>query len=206
MEKMRKEIAHQGNYYHREIEKVHKEAERAKMEKERADEEIHRLKLELREKMDYNNKKFLEDIYHGKVQIKDPYYADQVILQQAQTHNTLKPKKAEKLVLQEYRPEDHREYAAQDEGQILPNDSEMMSLIGDSKKIPMDLDANESLSISKLDHFAKDTNYFKSKLPPPPNSHKYRPQESIQEEDERREESRQASRNAGRRGGSAAGE
>jgi hypothetical protein len=132
--------------------------------------------------MDYNNKKFLENIYQGKVQLNDPYYADQVTLEQPQAHNTLKPKKTEKLVLQEYRPEEHREYAAQDDGEVMRNDSEMMSLIGDSKKIPMDLDANESLSISKLDHYAKDTGYFKSKQPPPPpssNAHKYRPQESI---------------------------
>jgi hypothetical protein len=55
--------------------------------------------------MDYNNKKFLEDIYHGKVHLKDPYYADQVALQQPQGRNILRPKKEEKLVLQEYRPE-----------------------------------------------------------------------------------------------------
>ena len=93
--------------------------------------------------MDYNNKKFLEDIYHGKVQIKDPYYADEVTLEQPHSHNTLKPKKAEKLVLQEYRPEEHREYSDKNEEELIRNDSEMMmSLIGDSKKIPLYLDAN----------------------------------------------------------------
>lgn len=39
----------------------------------------------------------------------------------------------------------------------------MMSLIGDSKKIPLDIDSNESMSISKLGNFAKDTDYFNSK-------------------------------------------
>jgi hypothetical protein len=46
---------------------VHKEAERANQEKEKAYDEIHRLKQELKEKMDYNNKKFLEGIYQGKI-------------------------------------------------------------------------------------------------------------------------------------------
>jgi hypothetical protein len=41
-----------------------------------ADQEIFRLKQELRQKMDVNNKKYLEEIYSGKIKMKDPYYAD----------------------------------------------------------------------------------------------------------------------------------
>jgi len=41
------------------------------------------------------------------------------------------------------------------------NDSEMMSLIGDSKKIPIDITTNEPLTISNLDGFAKDTDFFR---------------------------------------------
>ena len=39
----------------------------------------------------------------------------------------------------------------------------MMSLIGDSKKIPLELNANDTLSISKLGDFAKDSDYFHAK-------------------------------------------
>ena len=80
MEKMRKEISHQGNQFHDEIDKLQKEAERAKREKEDADGEIVRLKKELRRKMDDNNKKYIEEIYSGKVKMKDPFYADEVHL------------------------------------------------------------------------------------------------------------------------------
>lgn len=48
--------------------------------------------------MDTNNKKYLEDIYQGKVQINDPYYADEVKLQQNNI-NVLRPKANEQLVV-----------------------------------------------------------------------------------------------------------
>lgn len=72
----------------------------------------------------------------------------------------------------------------------------MMSLIGDSKKIPLDITSNETLSISKLGNFAKDTNYFNSLAREgSPIPDKYNPKESIQELDEERaEESRQSRR------------
>jgi len=37
-----------------------------------------------------------------------------------------------------------------------------MSLIGDSKKIPINIDSSETMSISNLGNFAKDTEYFNS--------------------------------------------
>jgi len=46
----------------------------------------------LKEKMDYNNKKYLGEIYQGKVQVKDPYYADEVRLEQREVHS-LRPRK-----------------------------------------------------------------------------------------------------------------
>lgn len=57
------------------------------------------------------------------------------------------------------------------------NESDVMSLNGESKKIPVNIDANESLSISKLDRFAVDTDYFHNKGEP--KGKKYNPQESI---------------------------
>jgi len=38
----------------------------------------------------------------------------------------------------------------------------LVSLAGDSKKIPINILSNDSLSISKLGNFAKDTDYFHS--------------------------------------------
>jgi hypothetical protein len=61
--------------------------------------------------MNYHNKKYLgEGVYEGKVKMKDPYYADEVKLEQ--NANSLKPKKEERLVLKEFRPEDYTEYAS----------------------------------------------------------------------------------------------
>ena len=55
-------------------------------------------------KMDDQNKKYLEEIYSGKVKINDPFYADEVSLEQ-QDNRTLKPKNNEKLVLEKYEPQ-----------------------------------------------------------------------------------------------------
>jgi hypothetical protein len=65
----------------------------------------------------------------------------------------------------------------------------MMSLVGDSKKIPLDLTSNSILSISKLGEFAKDTDYFRKKKGNggSPTAQRYHPEESIQEEEERAE-------------------
>lgn len=71
----------------------------------------------------------------------------------------------------------------------------MMSLIGDSKKIPLDITANDTLSISKIGNFAKDTDYFNfKKNEHSPIAQKYHPQESIEELDEERGESKQSRR------------
>ena len=53
--------------------------------------------------MDDQNKKYLEEIYSGKVKINDPFYADEVGLEQ-QDNRTLKPKSNENLVLEKYEP------------------------------------------------------------------------------------------------------
>ena len=76
----------------------------------------------------------------------------------------------------------------------MKNDSEMMSLIGDSKKIPLEFEANETMSISKLSNFAMDTDQFGRKNESPIKQ-RYHPRESIaEEEEERGEESRQSNR------------
>lgn len=49
--------------------------------------------------MESNNKKYLEDIYGGKVKVKDPYYADEVTMEQREMHS-LKPRNSEKLILE----------------------------------------------------------------------------------------------------------
>jgi hypothetical protein len=58
----------------------------------------------------------------------------------------------------------------------------MMSLVGDSKKIPLELGENETtMSISKLADFAKDTDYFKANRPSgSPSPQRYHPQNSIE--------------------------
>lgn len=53
----------------------------------------------------------------------------------------------------------------------------MMSLVGESKKIPMDITANDTLSISKLGSFAKDTDYFnRQRINQSPLAQRYHPQ------------------------------
>lgn len=198
--KMRKELANQGQHFEKVIEEAKYEAEKAKREKEKSDSEIERLKKELKEKMDASNKEYLAGIYQGKVKVKDPYYADEVKLEQKEI-NSLKPKRNENLVLQEYQPENYKDYEP-NEAAIMRNDSEMMSLIGDSKKIPLDFESNETMSISKLEGYAKDTDYFKKNkkaLPPSPLQKRYKVNDSIQEEDEdRMEDSRNERRGKGR--------
>lgn len=54
-----------------------------------------------------------------------------------------------------------------------------MSLVGDSKKIPLDIDSNESLTISNIEGFAKDTSYFDAITKKVKNAQKYQAPESI---------------------------
>ena len=71
----------------------------------------------------------------------------------------------------------------------------MVSLIGDSKKIPLDLAGKDHLSISKIGDFAKDSDYFNvNRNIGSPLKERYHPKESIQEEDERIEDSRGSNR------------
>ncbi|CAM6000217.1 unnamed protein product [Sphagnum balticum] len=115
------------------------------------------MKKELQEKGDYNNKKYLENVYGGKIQLKDPYYADEVKLEQK---GALRPRPQENLVLEEYEVPDLKQLTHE---KMMRNDSEMMSLDGESKKIPVDLETSQKLSISRLGDYAKDSNYFMKK-------------------------------------------
>ncbi len=69
---------------------------------------------------------------------------------------------------------------------MIRNDSQVISLIGESKKIPLDIDSNESLTISNIEGFAKDTSYFDAISRKVKNGHKYQAPQSIIEEDEMR--------------------